>query len=340
MMFSPKCIDHTNLKPFAANAEIQLLCTEAIEYGFGAVCVNSVHTAFVSQLLSETDVKVCVTVGFPLGATCSEIKAAETDLAIEQGAQEIDMVLNVGALKEGRLDVVEYDIASVVQAARGFTTKVILETCFLTQSEIAAACTLAQRAGASFVKTSTGFGTAGATVENVALMKQSVGANMEVKASGGIRTYRDAKAMMEAGASRIGASASIEIMKGYERELAQAHVRSTPSRPRPSLPKRPNLVASDEWSDDNNSDVSEYQKTRAAQVKKGFPSVPPAATAASAAALAPAPAPASAPALAAVPVPAPAASIGHRTVTAARTGGTVTLRFPSVARACLGSATP
>lgn len=211
-----KYIDHTNLRPEAAAKDIQTLCREATEYGFYAVCVNSCHAALAAKLLEETEVKLAVVVGFPLGAQASEVKAFEAEYACQAGADEIDMVMNVGALKEGLWDLVKEDIEEVVAQADeyGAIVKVILETCLLTDEEIRRACLVAKEAGAAFVKTSTGFGNRGATVQHVALMKETVGAGMGVKASGGIRDLETALSMIRAGADRIGASASVEIVKG------------------------------------------------------------------------------------------------------------------------------
>lgn len=204
--------DHTLLKPAATREEVRTLCREAVEHGFFSVCVNPVQVATARTALSGTEVKVCSVVGFPLGAQTSAIKALETARAVLDGAEEIDMVINIGAMKEGAAAVVEEDIREVVKAAEGRTVKVILETCMLTKAEIVAACRLARNAGAHFVKTSTGFGGGGATVEDVALMKETVGDTMQVKASGGIKSLEDALRMIDAGADRLGASAGIAIM--------------------------------------------------------------------------------------------------------------------------------
>ncbi|EYE87744.1 deoxyribose-phosphate aldolase [Fervidicella metallireducens AeB] len=210
-----KYIDHTLLKPQATEEEIKNICREAREYGFASVCVNAYYTSLVRKELEGTDVKTCVVVGFPLGATTKEVKAFETKQAIEKGAQEIDMVINIGALKSKKYDVVLDDIKAVVDAAKGKAlVKVIIETCLLTDEEKVKVCTLAKEAGADFVKTSTGFSTGGATVEDVKLMRETVGEEMGVKASGGVRTREDAEAVIAAGANRIGASASIAIAKG------------------------------------------------------------------------------------------------------------------------------
>ena len=209
-------IDHTLLKAAATEAQIAQLCAEAKGFTFASVCVNPVHVAQAAHLLAGTPVKVCTVIGFPLGANTPEVKAFETMNAVSNGADEIDMVINVGAAKEGAWDRVEADIHAVVNAACGRLVKVILETCYLTPDEIRLACEAAARAHADFVKTSTGFGTGGARVEDVALMKRSIPENMCVKASGGIHTYQEALALIEAGASRIGASAGIQIVRDAE----------------------------------------------------------------------------------------------------------------------------
>jgi deoxyribose-phosphate aldolase len=209
-------IDHTLLKPEATEAEIRTLCDEARKHGFYSVCVNPANVVLSAQQLAGSDVKVCTVVGFPLGATTSEVKAFETRDAIGNGAQEIDMVINVGALKSGRMDRVESDIRAVVEAAAGVPVKVILETCLLTDDEKVAACKASKSAGAAFVKTSTGFSKGGATVADIRLMRQTVGPEMGVKASGGVRDHATAIAMVEAGATRLGASASVAIVTGAE----------------------------------------------------------------------------------------------------------------------------
>lgn len=212
-----KYFDHTLLKPEAKPADIDKICDEALEYDFYSVCVNSCYAAQCAARLAGSDVKVCCVVGFPLGAATTQSKAFEADEACRAGAREIDMVLNVGMHKSANYDYIKADIEAVVKAAAKYeaSVKVILETCLLTKDEIAKACELAKAAGAAFVKTSTGFSTGGATAEDVALMRQCVGADMGVKASGGIRTYETAAAMIEAGASRIGASASVAIMQAH-----------------------------------------------------------------------------------------------------------------------------
>ena len=211
-----KMIDHTLLKAFATKEQIEKLCAEAAEYHFASVCVNPANVPLAARLLKGSDVKVCTVIGFPLGANTSAVKAFETRDAIQNGAQEVDMVINVGLMKAGALNEVESDIKAVVDAANGTLVKVIIETCYLTNEEKVAACQAAARAGANFVKTSTGFGTGGATVSDVALMRKSIPAHMKVKASGGIHTYQDTLALIEAGADRIGASAGISIVEAAE----------------------------------------------------------------------------------------------------------------------------
>lgn len=208
--------DHTLLKPDASPRQIEALCQEALTLGAASVCVNPCYVPLAAQLLSGSAVRVCTVVGFPLGATTSAQKAYEAASAQAAGAQEVDMVLNVGYLKAGDLAAVQADIAQVRSAVQDATLKVILETCLLTQEGIVTACRLAQAAGADFVKTSTGFSTAGATAEDVALMRRTVGPDMGVKAAGGIRTLADALRMLEAGANRLGCSASVTIVRDYE----------------------------------------------------------------------------------------------------------------------------
>lgn len=209
-------IDHTLLKPEATEEQIRKICEEAREYNFASVCVNSCHTELVAKELKGTDVKTCVVVGFPLGATLPEVKAFEAMKAVEKGASEIDMVMNIGALKSGITDLVLEDMKSVIQTVGEWATvKVIIECCLLTEEEIRKACELAVSAGAHYVKTSTGFSSGGATVEAVRLMKETVGDRAKVKAAGGIRTLEKALAMIEAGAERIGASSGVSIIKEY-----------------------------------------------------------------------------------------------------------------------------
>ncbi len=208
-------IDHTLLKAETTKEQIKVLCEEAKEYGFASVCVNPTWVKYAAELLQGSDVKVCTVIGFPLGANTPETKAFETKNAIENGATEVDMVINIGALKDGDDELVERDIKAVVEAAKGKAlTKVIIETCLLTEEEKVRACELSVKAGADYVKTSTGFSSGGATVEDVALMRKTVGPNIGVKASGGVRNTEDAQKMIEAGATRIGASAGVSIVKG------------------------------------------------------------------------------------------------------------------------------
>lgn len=207
-------IDHTLLKQDATKEQILKLVEEAKYYEFASVCVNPTWVSLAARELSESVVKVCTVIGFPLGANTPATKAFETKDAIANGADEVDMVINVGALKSGDLDLVETDIRAVVEAANGTLVKVIIETCLLTDEEKIVACQLAQKAGADFVKTSTGFSTGGATVADVALMRQTVGPDMGVKASGGARSLADAQAFVEAGATRIGTSSGVAIVEG------------------------------------------------------------------------------------------------------------------------------
>lgn len=210
-----KYIDHTMLRPEAPLTAFDTLCEEAIHYGFKSVCVNSCRVAYVTRKLQGTEVKVCSVIGFPLGAMDSRVKALEGRRAIEEGAQELDMVINVGALKGGQLKLVEDDIRAVRRATRGTTVlKVIIETSLLTDDEKVLACEISKKAGADFVKTCTGFAGGGATVEDLALMRRVVGPDMGVKASGGIRNYDKAVALLNAGANRIGAVSSVAIVTG------------------------------------------------------------------------------------------------------------------------------
>jgi deoxyribose-phosphate aldolase len=211
-----RMIDHTLLKPDATPDEIAQLCFEARKHTFASVCVNPTWVKLCAQLLQGTPVKVCTVIGFPLGATASEVKAFEAVNAIEQGATEIDMVINIGALKARDLETVARDIYGVVKAAhaRGALVKVILETALLNDEDKTIACMICKEAGADFVKTSTGFGGGGATVHDVELMRRVVGPDIGVKASGGVRTYEDAASMIKAGATRIGASAGVKIIQG------------------------------------------------------------------------------------------------------------------------------
>jgi deoxyribose-phosphate aldolase len=208
-------IDHTLLKADATEDMVKELCNEAKTYNFAAVCVNPYYVKLANEILKDSNVKVATVIGFPLGSNTSEVKAFETENAIKNGADEVDMVINIGALKGKDYDLVKEDIKAVVGAAKDKAlVKVIIETCLLNEEEKRIACELSKEAGADYVKTSTGFSTGGATVEDVKLMREIVGENIGVKASGGIRDYEKAKAMVDAGASRIGASASIDIVKG------------------------------------------------------------------------------------------------------------------------------
>ncbi|HWO97963.1 MAG TPA: deoxyribose-phosphate aldolase [Bacillus sp. (in: firmicutes)] len=210
-----KMIDHTALKADTKKEQITVLCQEAKEYGFASVCVNPTWVELAAEMLKGSEVKVCTVIGFPLGANTPETKAFETKDAIEKGAREVDMVINIGALKDKNDELVERDIRAVVEAAKGKAlTKVIIETCLLTEEEKVRACELAVKAGADYVKTSTGFSTGGATVEDIALMRKTVGPEIGVKASGGVRDVQGAKDMIEAGATRIGASSGVSIVKG------------------------------------------------------------------------------------------------------------------------------
>ena len=207
-------IDHTNLKQDATETDIETLCDEARAFGFATVCVNSCWTARAAELLEDSNVGITTVVGFPLGAMSTVGKVAETAAAVADGATEIDMVINVGRLKAGDDGMVEQDIAAVVEAAGDAAVKVIIECCLLTDDEKVRACEAAVRAGAAFVKTSTGFSTGGATVEDVALMRKTVGDRCKVKAAGGIHTREGALAMVEAGADRLGTSSGIAIAEG------------------------------------------------------------------------------------------------------------------------------
>jgi len=215
-----KKFDHTLLKATAVEADIRKLCDEARTYRFASVCVNPCWVPLAAELLSGSQVLVCTVIGFPLGANASSVKAFEAGLAVSQGAGEVDMVLNVGWALGRRWDAVEDDIRQVSQAAGAVPLKVILETCYLTNEQIVRSCAAATAAGAVFVKTSTGFGTAGATADHVRLMKKSIKPGMKVKASGGIRTLSETLDLLEAGADRIGASASVAIVKEFQGELS------------------------------------------------------------------------------------------------------------------------
>lgn len=213
-----RLIDHTLLKAEATESQIIKLAEEAKEYKFASVCVNPAWVKTAAEVLKDADgVEVCTVIGFPLGASTSAVKAFETKNAIENGATEVDMVINIGALKDKNYDVVENDIKAVVEAAKGKAlTKVIIETSLLTDEEKVMACKLSVSAGADFVKTSTGFSTGGATAEDVALMRKTVGPDVGVKASGGVRSLEDAQNMVNAGATRIGASSGVAIMNGLK----------------------------------------------------------------------------------------------------------------------------
>jgi deoxyribose-phosphate aldolase len=212
-----RIIDSTNVKATATKSEIEKLCKEAVEYGFGCVCVNPVYVKLAATLLKGSKVRVCSTIGFPFGVTLSEIKALEAVKAVENGAEELDMVINLSALKSGDYQAVRRDVAAVVDVKRlsnEMIVKVIIETGCLTKEEKVIACRLVKEAGADIVKTSTGFLGKGASVEDVKLMRQTVGSDFGVKAAGGIRTYADAVAMIEAGANRIGTSTAVAIVEG------------------------------------------------------------------------------------------------------------------------------
>lgn len=216
-----RLIDHTALKADVKREHIVTLCHEAKKYGVASVCVNTAYTELAAEELKDSSVNVCVVVGFPLGANLSEVKAFEALKAVECGAKEVDMVINIGALKEGRYEFVKEDIKAVADAIKGKAIlKVIFETCLLTDQEIIKACQLSVVAGADFVKTSTGFSTGGAQIDHVKLMRETVGENIGVKASGGIRSREDARAMIEAGANRLGVSATKAI---YEGSLGQSN---------------------------------------------------------------------------------------------------------------------
>ena len=208
-----KYIDHTLLKPEATKEQITKLCEEARQYDFASVCVNTCYVPLAKQLLAGSDVKVCCVVGFPLGAMDTVSKAFEAKTAVENGAQEVDMVINIGALKDKDYDYVTKDIAAVVEASKPAIVKVIIEACLLTDEEKVEACKCSMNAKAEFVKTSTGFSTHGATPEDVALMKKTVGDVCKVKAAGGVRSYDEAMKMIEAGADRLGCSAGIKVME-------------------------------------------------------------------------------------------------------------------------------
>lgn len=217
-----RMIDHTLLKADASREAVVKLAKEAKEYRFASVCVNPAQVQTAYEVLKDTpEVKVCTVIGFPLGASTPETKAFETKNAIEKGATEVDMVINIGALKDKQDELVERDIRAVVEAAKGRAlTKVIIETCLLTDEEKIRACKLSVKAGADFVKTSTGFSTGGATVEDITLMRKTVGPDIGVKASGGVRSLKDVQALIQAGATRIGASSGIAIVNGEQSDSA------------------------------------------------------------------------------------------------------------------------
>jgi len=210
-----KYIDHTILKPETSEEQVKVICAEAREHGFFSVCVNPCYVALVKKELEGSETKVCSVISFPLGANLPAVKAFEATQSIEAGADEIDMVINIGALKDGKYDYVREDIKAVVEACKGKALlKVIIEACLLTDEEKVKACELSKEAGADYVKTSTGFSTGGATAEDIALMRKTVGPELGVKASGGVRDFEGAKKMIDAGASRIGASSSVAIVTG------------------------------------------------------------------------------------------------------------------------------
>ena len=208
-----KMIDHTVLKADTPLETVKRICDEAMEYGFASVCINPCHVAYCADYLKDSDVNVCTVIGFPLGANTSAVKAFETKDAIANGADEIDMVMNIGALKDKNYDLVRDDVKAVVEAANGTLVKVILETCLLTEDEIKKACELCVEAKADYVKTSTGFSTRGATIEDVRIMKEAVHGNAKVKAAGGVRTPEDMVKIVAAGADRIGTSAGCSLVK-------------------------------------------------------------------------------------------------------------------------------
>lgn len=208
-----KMIDHTVLKADTPLETVKRICDEAMEYGFASVCINPCHVAYCADYLKDSDVNVCTVIGFPLGANTSAVKAFETKDAIANGADEIDMVMNIGALKDKNYDLVRDDVKAVVEAANGTLVKVILETCLLTEDEIKKACKLCVEAKADYVKTSTGFSTRGATIEDVRIMKEAVHGKAKVKAAGGVRTPEDMVKIVAAGADRIGTSAGCSLVK-------------------------------------------------------------------------------------------------------------------------------
>ncbi len=214
-----KLIDHTLLKAYATTSDIKKICDEAKKYDFASVCCNPCYVSAVSHELKDTTVKTCTVIGFPLGANTIEVKAFEAKDAVKNGADEIDMVINIGKAKEHDYNYIENEIKEVVKASSGRLVKVILETCYLTSEEIMECSKASARAKANFVKTSTGFGSDGAKINDVKIMKASIPANMEVKASGGVKTLSDVKAFVEAGATRIGASSGVNIIEEYNKEV-------------------------------------------------------------------------------------------------------------------------
>lgn len=230
-------MDHTLLKAVATPNQISIVCAEAIEIGAASVCVNPTHVIQVASLLKGSGVKTCTVIGFPLGANTSAVKAFETKDAIANGAEEIDMVINIGELIAGNEKKVYEDIKAVVDAAKGTTVKVIIETCYLSDEEKIIACKAATKAGADFVKTSTGFGPSGATAHDVALMKASISSNMKVKASGGMRKWEDVIPNLQAGADRLGVSASLEILQGFQNYNQNSHHSKTEDLPNQSNKK-------------------------------------------------------------------------------------------------------
>ncbi len=213
-----RMIDSTNLRPDATTEDIKKLCRDAKKYNFASVCVNPCFVSLAADLLISVEVKVCCAIGFPLGAATPESKVFEAKDAVRNGADEIDMVINIGALKDKKYEIVKKEIRDIVDVVGKVVVKVIIETCYLTDEEKIKACLIAKEAGAHFVKTSTGFGPKGATAEDVALMRKTVGPNMGIKASGGIRTIDDAVKMINAGANRIGTSRAVEIVEGIEQQ--------------------------------------------------------------------------------------------------------------------------
>ena len=208
----PELIDHTNLSQDAVVDDIIKLCEEAVKFGFAAVCINPIYVELVSSIIKNEESKVCTVIGFPLGADSSEMKFAETRFLVHQGAEELDMVLNVGALKQGEIGIIEDEIDKVVNASNGRCVKVIIETCLLSKAEKILACNIAREKGANFIKTSTGFSFGGATVDDVKLIRQTVGEDMGVKASGGIKTLSHLQSMVEVGANRIGTSNGVHLV--------------------------------------------------------------------------------------------------------------------------------